>query len=93
MLKNNDFFISSISSVYMENHAVRSTLLIAEILSGKNARAWVSIDFTQDKFSAPRTIVKMKILGALLELPAKQLCQSSPFTSKLGQIGQIGSAV
>ena len=35
----------------------------------------------------------MKILGALLELPAKQHCQSSPFTSKLGQIGQIGSAV
>ena len=35
----------------------------------------------------------MKILGALLELPAKQHCQSSPFTSNLGQIGQIGSAV
>ena len=35
----------------------------------------------------------MKILGALLELPAKQHCQSSPFTSKLGQIGQIGSNV
>ena len=29
----------------------------------------------------------MKILGAVLELPAKQHCQSSPFTSKLGQIG------
>ena len=27
----------------------------------------------------------MKILGALLELPAKQHCQSSPFTSNLGQ--------
>ena len=38
-------------------------------------------------------IEKIKILGALLELPAKQHCQSSPFTSKLGQIGQIGSAV
>ena len=35
----------------------------------------------------------MKILGAVLELPAKQHCQSSPFTSKLGQIGQISSAV
>jgi hypothetical protein len=35
----------------------------------------------------------MKILGAVLELPAKQHCQSSPFTSKLGQIGQIGNAV
>ena len=38
-------------------------------------------------------IEKIKILGAVLELPAKQHCQSSPFTSKLGQIGQIGSAV
>ena len=34
----------------------------------------------------------MKILGALLELLAKQNYQSSPFSSKLGQIGQIGSA-
>ena len=33
----------------------------------------------------------MKILGALLELPAKQHCQFSPFTSKLSQIGQTGS--
>ena len=49
--------------------------------------------FMQDKFSAPRTIEKMKILGAPLELPAKEHCQSSPFTSELGQIGQIGSAV
>ena len=37
--------------------------------------------------------LKIKILGAVLELPAKQHCQSSPFTSKLGQIGQIGSTV
>ena len=35
-------------------------------------------------------IEKIKILGALLELPAKQHCQSSPFTSKLGQVGLIG---
>jgi hypothetical protein len=38
-------------------------------------------------------IEKIKILGAVLELSAKQHCQSSPFTSKFGQIGQIGSAV
>ena len=38
-------------------------------------------------------IEKIKILGAVLELPAKQHCQSSPFASKLGKIGQIGSAV
>ena len=29
----------------------------------------------------------MKILGAVLELPAKQHCQFIPFISKLGQIG------
>ena len=38
-------------------------------------------------------VEKIKILGAILELPAKQHCQFSPFTSKLGKIGQIGSAV
>jgi hypothetical protein len=53
----------------------------------------VAMDFNYNKYSAPRTIENIKILGALLELPAKQHCQSSPFTSKLGQIGQIGSVV
>ena len=38
-------------------------------------------------------IEKIKILEAVLELPAEQHSQSSPFTSKLGQIGQIVSAV
>ena len=28
------------------------------------------MDFTKDKYLAPRTIEKMKILGAVLELPA-----------------------
>ena len=69
------------------------TLPTADILSGKNVCAWVSMDFILDKYSAPRTIEKMKIMGALLELPAKQHCQPSPFTSRLGQIGQIGSTV
>ena len=36
-------------------------------------------------------VEKIKILGGILELPAKQHCQSSPFTSNLGQIGKIGS--
>ena len=45
------------------------------------------MDFTEDRYSAPMAIEKIKILGALLEIPAKQHCQSSPFTSKLGQIG------
>ena len=33
------------------------------------------------------------ILGANLELPAKQHCQFGPFTKKLGKMGLIGSAV
>ena len=34
-------------------------------------------------------IEKIKILGAVLELPARQQCQSSQFTSKMGQMGWI----
>ena len=37
-------------------------------------------------------IEKIKILEAVVELPAKQHCQSSQLTSKLGRIDQIGSA-
>ena len=36
---------------------------------------------------APMAIEKIKILGAVLELPAQQQCQSSPFTSKIGPNG------
>ena len=43
--------------------------------------------FTKNEYSAPRTIEKIKILGAVLELPAKQHCQFGPFTKKLGKIG------
>jgi hypothetical protein len=32
-------------------------------------------------------IEKIKILGAILELPAKQQRQFSQFTSKMGQMG------
>ena len=35
------------------------------------------------------SIEQIKILGAVLELPAKQHCQSSLLTWKVGQIGQI----
>ena len=47
------------------------------------------MDFTQNELLASMSIEKIKIPGAVLELPAKQHCQSRPFTSKLGQIGQI----
>ena len=69
------------------------TLAKTEIIQPKNVGAKAAMDFTQEKYSAPMPIEKIKILGALLQLPAKQHSQSSPFTSKLGQIGQIGSAV
>ena len=51
------------------------TVPIDRILSVKNAQAWVSMDFTLDEYSAPRTIKKIKILGAVLEVPPKYHCQ------------------
>ena len=36
---------------------------------------------------------KIKILWAVLELPAKQHCQFGPFTKKLGKMGGIGCSV
>jgi hypothetical protein len=38
-------------------------------------------------------IEKIKILGAILELPAKQHCQFSPFVHFQGELAEIGSAV
>ena len=35
-------------------------------------------------------VEKIKILGAVLELPAKQHCQFGPFTKKSGKMGLIG---
>jgi hypothetical protein len=52
-----------------------------------------SKEFSINELSASMAIKKIKILGAIWELPAEPYCQSSPFTSKLGQIGLIGSAV
>jgi hypothetical protein len=40
--------------------------------------------FQLNKGLAPFAIEKIIILGAVLELPAKQHCQSSPFTTKMG---------
>jgi hypothetical protein len=39
------------------------------------------------------TIEKIKILGAILELLAKQHCQFGLFITKMGQMGLIGIAV
>ena len=39
------------------------------------------------KNAAPMAIENIKILRAVFELPAKQHCQSSPFTSEVGPNG------
>ena len=39
--------------------------------------------------SAQIAIEKTKILGAVLELPAKQQCQSSPFTSNWAKLAKL----
>ena len=39
--------------------------------------------------SAPIAIEKIEIMGAILELPAKQHCQSSPFTAKLAKLAEL----
>ena len=64
-----------------------------EIIYLKDVGASVAMNFAWNELSASMAIAKIKILGAVLELSAKQHCQSRPSTSKLGHIGQIGSAV
>ena len=49
--------------------------------------------FSLDELSAPMAIEKIKILGAILELSAKQPCQASPFASFLRWIGWFGLAI
>ena len=39
----------------------------------------VAINFIKNKGFAPIAIEQIKILGAVLELPAKQHCRFSPF--------------
>ena len=42
------------------------------------------MEISSNVYSAPMAIEKIKILGAVLELLAKQHCQ---FTKKMGQMG------
>ena len=51
------------------------------------------LEISSNVHSAPMAIEKIKILGAVLELPAKQQFQFSLSTKKMGQLGRIGSAV
>ena len=45
------------------------------------------MEFSSNEQSAPIAIENVKILGAVMEIPAKQQNQFSPFTSKMGQMG------
>ena len=47
------------------------TVAINESLYMKNAGAQIAMDFSKNKGLAPMAIEKIKILGAVLELPAK----------------------
>ena len=58
------------------------TVAINELLCLKNAGAQIAMDFSQNEGLAPMAIEKIKILGAILELPAKQQCQST--TDQMG---------
>ena len=53
----------------------------------KNAGTQISMFFTSNEYSAPMEIKRIKILGAVLTLPARQHCQLTPFTSKMSQMG------
>ena len=43
------------------------------------------MEISSNEYSAPTAIEKIKIPGAVLELPPKQHCQFSLFTTKMGQ--------
>ena len=49
-----------------------TTLAKTEIIHPKNVRAKVAMDFTQEKYSAHMAVEKIKILGAILEVPARE---------------------
>ena len=68
-------------------NAAVSTDFARKTFNLKNAGAQISLFFISYEYSAPMAIEKIKILGAVLELPAKQQCQSSLSTSKMSQIG------
>ena len=48
-----------------------TTVAINDLLCMKNAGAQIAMDFSQNEGLAPMAIEKIKILGAVLELPAK----------------------
>ena len=69
-----------------EKHAY-CTLPKKRLICPKNVGAQVPMEFSSNEQSAPIAIENVKILGAVMEIPAKQQNQFSPFTSKMGQMG------
>ena len=58
----------------------------------QNMGAQVSMEFSSNELSALITIEKkINILGAVLELPGKQLCQSSPFPQKWAKWAELAA--
>ena len=54
---------------------ILNTVATYELLCLKNVGTQISMFFTSNEESALMAIEKIKILGAVLELPAKQHCQ------------------
>ena len=48
-----------------------TTVAINELLCMKNAGAQIAMDFSKNEGLAPMAIEKIKMLGTVLELPAK----------------------
>ena len=71
---------------------VDSTVAMNELLCLKNAGAQISMVFTSNEYYwHPMAIEKIKILGAVLELPARKQYQSNPFTSKWAELAVLFS--
>ena len=66
-----DFFAQEGGEERPKNYPVQDTLPIPKLLWAWNASTQVGMDFSLDEESAPMTIEKIKILGAVLQLPAK----------------------
>ena len=75
-----DLTIILLRILWLHSHNSAATLAKAEIIYPKNVGALVVMKFTQNELSAPIAIEKIKNLGALLELPAKQHCQFGQFS-------------
>ena len=68
---------------------INCTLLTAEIIKWQKCARMGLNGFHIRLIFGTLCNKKNQILGAVLELPAKQHCQSSPFTSKLAKLALL----